>query len=82
MRQKKKKPTSVRGLRKIVIGKAVWHYKVGRGATVLVDPDGAKTVVSHADMLGMSWHTIERAHWKCVPTANITPKHIQEWLTK
>ena len=67
-------------LRKINVDGAVWEYRIGKGAAVLVAPDGKKAVVGLDKLTGRSWDTLERGQWKRTSDGMVTPKDVAAYI--
>ena len=69
---------SRRNFRKIHIGESVWEYKIGKQNVVIFSPEGIRYRTDHSKLTGLTWDSIERAHWKGSDIANLTPAIIRE----
>lgn len=60
-------------MRQLVVNEALFLYKVGRGFTLIVAPDGKRKVIANHSMVGVT-HPLK------VGDYSITPKMVADWI--
>lgn len=74
-----------KGFRKLVLDSGTWQFKIGEIYVQIFSPSNKKYCPNHSEITGLSWDSIERAHWKNRGSdhfANIRPSTVRKWIKK
>lgn len=72
----------MKGERRVDVDGESWSFKIGRGAAVIIAPNGKKSVVSLAALTGRSPDTIERGQRKGTRDGMVVPDHVRNHVRR
>lgn len=74
-------PPQGKGWRRLVVGTATYHYRVGRGGgVVLRSEDGKKRYLRAPALMGISEDSFERGQWKPTSDGSLLPSHVEAFI--
>jgi hypothetical protein len=72
----------MKGERRLDVDGELWSFKIGKGAAVIVAPNGEKNVVSLTTLTGRSPDIIERGQWKGTRDGMVVPDHVRNYVRR
>ena len=72
----------MKGERRVDVDGESWSFKIGKGAAVIIAPNGQKSVVSLTTLTGRSPDTIERGQWKGTRDGMVVPDHVRNHVRR
>ena len=70
----------MKGERTVTVDGKTWGYRVGVGNTVIVAPDGKKTIVKNHVLAGTTPSMFERGQYKHTRDGMVTPGHLYGYI--
>lgn len=67
-------------MRKLHIGNETWEYKVGKGSTVIVSPNGKKVVARNWDIVDLLPHVFEKGQYRGNEDGMVKPSLVKDYI--
>jgi hypothetical protein len=69
-------------MRKVHINGQVYQYKVGKGSTRIILPNGTTTHAFNHTIKGVTPDTFDRGQWKRTSDGSVTPAEVKAYIER